>query len=129
MLTLRTIAVITALVATLSFPAQGQEQRWQSINVSIVTLHREGRISEAIEVAMEALKVAEITFGPNHPNMAASLNTLALLYHSQGKYAEAEPLYKRALAITRSGPRADPSSCGFVSEQSGGPVQGTGQVR
>jgi len=27
------------------------------------------------------------------------LNNLALLYNSQGKYAEAEPLYKHALAI------------------------------
>ena len=28
-----------------------------------------------------------------------SLNSLALLYHDQGKYAEAEPLYQRALAF------------------------------
>ena len=31
--------------------------------------------------------------------MALSLNNLALLYKDQGRYAEAEPLYKRALAI------------------------------
>ncbi len=31
--------------------------------------------------------------------MATSLNNLALLYEAQGKYAEAEPLYGRALAI------------------------------
>ena len=31
--------------------------------------------------------------------MAASLNNLALLYKDQGKYADAEPLYQRALAI------------------------------
>ncbi len=31
--------------------------------------------------------------------MAQSLNNLAALYDSQGKYAEAEPLYRRALAI------------------------------
>ena len=31
--------------------------------------------------------------------MATSLNNLALLYHAQGRYAEAEPLYQRALAI------------------------------
>ena len=31
--------------------------------------------------------------------MATSLNNLALLYQAQGKYAEAEPLVKRALAI------------------------------
>ena len=31
--------------------------------------------------------------------MATSLNNLAELYHAQGQYAQAEPLYKRALAI------------------------------
>ena len=31
--------------------------------------------------------------------MATDLNNLAELYRAQGKYAEAEPLYKRALAI------------------------------
>ena len=31
--------------------------------------------------------------------MATSLNNLAGLYHAQGKYGEAEPLYKRSLAI------------------------------
>ncbi len=30
---------------------------------------------------------------------AASLNNLASLYHAQGKHTEAEPLYRRALAI------------------------------
>ncbi len=31
--------------------------------------------------------------------MARSLNNLASLYQAQGKYAEAEPLYKLSLAI------------------------------
>ena len=31
--------------------------------------------------------------------MAGSLNNLAWLYAAQGRYAKAEPLYKRALAI------------------------------
>ena len=39
------------------------------------------------------------TLGPDHPSVAATLNNLALLYWAQGRYAEAEPLLKRALAI------------------------------
>ncbi|OZH54821.1 hypothetical protein AFK68_08475 [Hydrocoleum sp. CS-953] len=31
--------------------------------------------------------------------MAVSLNDLGFLYHFQGKYGEAEPLYQEALAI------------------------------
>ena len=37
--------------------------------------------------------------GPEHPDVAQSLNNLAGLYHTQGRYAEAEPRYERALAI------------------------------
>ena len=51
------------------------------------------------KVAKEALKVAEDTFGSDHPAVGKSLNNLASMYLAQGKYAEAEPLYKRALAI------------------------------
>ncbi len=48
---------------------------------------------------MRALRIYEAALGPEHPSVAASLNNLANLYESQGKYAEAEPLCQRALAI------------------------------
>ena len=37
--------------------------------------------------------------GDNHPDVALSLNNLALLYQSQGRYTEAEPLYREAIKI------------------------------
>jgi tetratricopeptide (TPR) repeat protein len=37
--------------------------------------------------------------GESHPDVASSLNNLAALYDSQGRYTEAEPLYLQALAI------------------------------
>ena len=37
--------------------------------------------------------------GSDHPDVATSLSNLASLYASQGRYAEAEPLYMRSLAI------------------------------
>ena len=36
--------------------------------------------------------------GPEHPSTLASVGYLASLYRVQGRYSEAEPLYKRALA-------------------------------
>jgi tetratricopeptide (TPR) repeat protein len=39
--------------------------------------------------------------GENHPHVATSLNNLALLYESQGRYKEAEPLYLEAIYIFR----------------------------
>ncbi len=37
--------------------------------------------------------------GQQHPYVASSLNNLAGLYYSQGKYEQAEPLYLEALSI------------------------------
>jgi len=41
----------------------------------------------------------EAKLGPEHPDVATSLNNLAELLRAQGKYAEAEPLSRRVLAI------------------------------
>ncbi len=41
----------------------------------------------------------EKALGPEHPDVGTSLNNLAELYRAQGKYPDAEPLHKRALAI------------------------------
>ena len=52
--------------------------------------------------------------GPGHPLVTMILDHLALLYTSQGRYAEAEPLFKRALAIREKalGPdHPDVASC------------------
>jgi tetratricopeptide (TPR) repeat protein len=45
------------------------------------------------------MAIREQTLGPDHPDVAQSLNNLALLYNNEGRYADAEPLYKRSLAI------------------------------
>ena len=39
--------------------------------------------------------------GEQHPDLAQSLNNLALLYSRQGRYSEAEPLYKQALSMRK----------------------------
>jgi Tfp pilus assembly protein PilF len=57
-----------------------------------------GDYPEAESQLEPALETAE-AFGPQDPRLATSLNELALLYRHQGRYEEAEPLYKRALAI------------------------------
>jgi CHAT domain-containing protein/Tfp pilus assembly protein PilF len=52
------------------------------------------------------LAIREKALGPNHPDVAQSLNNLAELYKDQGRYADAEPLFKRSLDIAEkaSGP-------------------------
>lgn len=46
-----------------------------------------------------ALRIDEKALGLGHPYVAIDLNNVAILYYRQGKYAEAEPLIKRALGI------------------------------
>jgi CHAT domain-containing protein/Tfp pilus assembly protein PilF len=76
-----------------------QQGRWEELNEQVITLYGQGKYTEAVPIAQTALRVAEATFGPQHPDVATALNNLAGLYHDQGKYAEAEPLFRRALAI------------------------------
>jgi tetratricopeptide (TPR) repeat protein len=80
-------------------PSKASEASWNELNLKAIKLYQQGRYSEAVKIAADALTVAEKTFGPDHPNTAASLNNLAERYRAQGKYAEAEPLYKRSLEI------------------------------
>jgi len=45
------------------------------------------------------LAIREKALGPDHPDVAASLNNLALVFSRQGRAQEAEGLLLRALAI------------------------------
>ena len=46
-----------------------------------------------------ALSICEQILGHEHPDTSATLTNLAYLYHLQGHYEQAEPLYQRALTI------------------------------
>lgn len=41
----------------------------------------------------------EALLGPDHPDLAQSLNNLAALYNDKKQYDKAAPLYERALHI------------------------------
>ena len=59
----------------------------------------QGRYVDAEAFSKRSLAIREKALGPDHPDVAASLNSLAAMYQVQGRYADAEPLYKRSLAI------------------------------
>ena len=62
-------------------------------------LREHGHYVQAEPLAQRALHLREWVLGPQHPQVAYSLNTLGVLCWHQGKDAEAEPLYQRALHI------------------------------
>ena len=94
-------SVFLTLLILIVISAYTPAPSWKTLNSKSGKLYEKGRYQEAVNVAEEALIVAENTYGPDHLNVAVCLNNLALLYVEQGKYAEAEPLYKRSLKITR----------------------------
>src|SRR5262249_5542034 len=55
--------------------------------------------AKAEPLYQRSLKIRESKLGPDHPDVAQSLNNLATLYKAQGQYAQAEPLYQRSLKI------------------------------
>jgi CHAT domain-containing protein/tetratricopeptide (TPR) repeat protein len=62
-------------------------------------LHSQGDYAAAAAIWQQLLTISEKLLGPDHPDVALSLNNLALLLSDQGQYSAAEPLYRRALAI------------------------------
>ena len=73
------------------------------LNRQIARLKAAGKHAEALPLAEKALALAEKK-GPDSPDVAKALDTLAELYEAENKYAEAEPLLKRALAIREKAP-------------------------
>ncbi|MCH6578498.1 MAG: CHAT domain-containing protein, partial [Proteobacteria bacterium] len=63
--------------------------------------HRQGKYAEAEPLHKRALAIREKALGPEHPDVATSLNNLAELYKAQDKYAEALVHIRRASAIHR----------------------------
>ena len=78
--------------------ASAQETRWDSIVADAWKAYQQADYAEAEKLLLAALQEAE-KFGEQDPRLATSLNNLAALYSAQGNYAQAEPLYQRALAI------------------------------
>jgi len=60
--------------------------------------NQQDRYADAEKSLRAALKEAE-RFRPQDPRLATNLNNLALIYYIRGGYSEAEPLFKRSLAI------------------------------
>ncbi|WP_437841993.1 tetratricopeptide repeat protein [Sorangium sp. So ce1153] len=79
--------------------AKGPLEEAERLNARVVELQQAGRYDEAIPLARSALELREEALGPEHPDVAQSLNNLALLLLAKGDHATAEPLFRRALAI------------------------------
>jgi tetratricopeptide (TPR) repeat protein len=58
-----------------------------------------GDYNKALPLYQRSLDIREKMLGPQHPDVAQTLNNLAELYRQMGDYNKALPLYQRALKI------------------------------
>lgn len=78
--------------------SQDLTEKWKAMVEEGNDSYAQGKIPEAEVKFLAALEEAE-KFGEDDPRLALTLNNLAAMYHEQGKYTMAEPLYKRALDL------------------------------
>ena len=96
------LAFVAASPAHADDPAPSNAEklkRAKELDGQVSELNKAAKYSEAMPLAQESLKLREEALGPNHPDVAISLNNLADLYMRQGRLAEAELLFRRSLAI------------------------------
>ncbi len=86
--------------------ASAQETRWETLMAEAVKAYQQADYAEAEKLFLASLKEAE-KFGNHDMRLAARLNNMAELYRAQGKYAQAEPLFQRALAIAEKALRPE----------------------
>jgi tetratricopeptide (TPR) repeat protein len=76
-------------------------------NKQVSQLRQAGKYAEAATAQQRVVKITEKRYGPNSPQTAAALTTLADIYTAQNKFAEAEPLLKRAVSIREKPKKPD----------------------
>src|SRR3954462_2514536 len=101
--------LLSLLIGVRATNAQTPDQvaRWTKLNDAAVQAYRDGRYSDGIAAAEQALTLARQAFGPRHPDTLQGMNSLAELYQRQGRHSEAEPLFAEVLQVRREvlGPR------------------------
>lgn len=80
-------------------PATADERRAEVLSKLGTACYQCGDHDAAVRAFTRGLRLLEKTIGTDHPDVATSLNNLALIHYSKGRYDQAEPLYRRALMI------------------------------
>ena len=62
-------------------------------------LHSQGKYTEAIPIAERYVALTRQKHGENHEEFVTAISWLAFVYSAQRRYVDAEPLYKRVVAI------------------------------
>jgi tetratricopeptide (TPR) repeat protein len=92
------MACVCAVLVTMPAWASNRDRVWTHSMAAGQLAYEAGRYNDAERLLKIALSNAE-HFGPRDLRLASTLNRLAQVYHDQGQYTKAEPLYKRSLTL------------------------------
>ena len=90
------IVMVCVSLPTSQVRAQGA--RWEHSMAEGAQAYQNGQETNAEMFYLAALEDVQ-NAGPEDPRLAATLNTLAVLYHAQRKYVQAESLYQHVLKL------------------------------
>ncbi len=80
--------------------AQSAElQEAEKLGQQVVQLYQQGKYTEAIPLAEKVLAIREKILGREHPDVATSLNNLAVLYWGKGDITRTTDFLTRGLAV------------------------------
>lgn len=77
-------------------------RQFRRLNQQMYQLHSEGKIDEALQVALAILKKNREYFGDKSRETAEALSNAAFLHDARGDSRAAEPLYREGLEIARN---------------------------
>jgi tetratricopeptide (TPR) repeat protein len=90
--------LVVVCISMHTFQVSAQGSQWERYMAEGATAYQNGQETNAEMFYLAALEDVQ-NAGPEDPRLAATLNTLAVLYHTQRRYAKAEPLYQRVLKL------------------------------
>ncbi|MCL4813549.1 MAG: serine/threonine-protein kinase [Vicinamibacteraceae bacterium] len=92
---------LRAAVERESQTGAGPRARAETQAQLVSVLYQNGEYAEAQQAAREALRLRREAFGPEHADVASSLDDLGAVLVASGDTAAAEPLMREALAMRR----------------------------
>lgn len=93
------LLISIAVAASSPVVRQDSAESARQLYRQAMDLYNAGRYNEAAPLCERAIAMSTRALGPEHSDVALSLNGLGLIYAGKGDYARAEPLYERALGI------------------------------
>ena len=93
------ITVIIALYFAFPRVGQAEVETADSLSQKVMTLYHAGKYQAAFPIARKVLRIRERTQGPDHYDVAVSLQTLSGLYEAVGDFPKAHSFEERALKI------------------------------